>query len=101
KAAKRLRYAAESVRPVLGGRAQELAARAEAIQELLGEHQDTVMARAALRDIAVRAHDLGENGFTFGRLHGLQGARAADLCEAYPAAYHRLPRKRLRRWLRA
>ena len=45
KAAKRLRYAAESARPVFGKRAKRLAARAEAVQELLGEHQDTVVAR--------------------------------------------------------
>jgi CHAD domain-containing protein len=100
KAAKRLRYAAESADPVLGKLANRLASRAEAIQELLGEHQDTVVARATLRDIAVRANGEGENGFTFGRLHGLEEARAAELRAAYPVVLHELSRKRLRRKLR-
>lgn len=90
KSAKRLRYASESAQPVLGKPARKLARRAEAIQELLGEHQDTVVARAALREIAVHAHLDGENGFTFGRLHALQEARAAELRAAYPALIRRL-----------
>ena len=90
KAAKRLRYAGESARPVLGKRAKKLAKRSEAIQELLGEHQDTVVARATLREIGVRAHLDGENGFTFGRLHALQEARAAELRAAYPRLIRRL-----------
>lgn len=99
KAAKRLRYAGESAQPVLGKPARKLARRAEAIQELLGEHQDTVVARATLRQIAVHAHLAGENGFTFGRLHALQEARAAELRAAYPALIRRLRSKRLTRAL--
>ncbi|MFZ1286987.1 MAG: CYTH and CHAD domain-containing protein, partial [Candidatus Phosphoribacter sp.] len=64
KAAKRLRYAAESAQPVFRKRATRLAARAEALQELLGEHQDTIVSREALREIAIRAHEAGENTFT-------------------------------------
>ncbi len=90
KAAKRLRYAAEGARPVLGKPAKRLAKRAEAIQELLGDHQDTVVARETLREIAVHAHLDGENGFTFGRLHALEEARAAELRAAYPALLRRL-----------
>ena len=32
-----------------------------------------------LRDLAVQAHLAGENGFTFGLLHGLEKARADSL----------------------
>ena len=99
KAAKRLRYAAESVGPVFGKRAKRLAARAEAVQEHLGEHQDTLVARRMLREIAVRAHLDGENGFTFGRLHALEEARAADLVRTYRRVFERLPGKDLRTWL--
>lgn len=100
KAAKRLRYAGESAEPVLGARSAELAARAEAIQELLGEHQDTVVGRQLLRALGVRAHLAGENGFTFGRLHALEEARAAELTERYPELYDALPTKRLQAWLK-
>jgi CHAD domain-containing protein len=69
KAAKRARYAAEAVEPVFGGRAERLAERMEDLQEVLGEHQDSVGARAMLRELGVVAHLSGENGFSFGLLH--------------------------------
>ncbi len=101
KAAKRLRYSAESAIPVLGKRAARLSERAKAVQQLLGEHQDTVVARQVLRDLGVNAYLEGENGFTFGRLHALQEARAAELEEGYPEVYDALPATSgLRSWLR-
>ena len=51
KASKRLRYAAETTLPVFGSQAARLASRAEAVQELLGDHQDTVVSRTVLREI--------------------------------------------------
>ncbi|MET7637880.1 CYTH and CHAD domain-containing protein [Streptomyces sp. NPDC005438] len=68
KAAKRARYAAESARPALGGAAKRFAARMARLQELLGDHQDSVMARAALREIAQIAGEAGEHTFTYGLL---------------------------------
>ena len=90
KAAKRLRYAAESAQPVLGDPATDLAARAEAIQELLGEHQDTVVARTVLREMGLHAHEAGEDELTFGRLHAIEEARAAEIVAAYPGVLARL-----------
>lgn len=96
KAAKRLRYAAESVEPVFGKRATTVAARAEALQELLGEHQDSVVSRETLRAVADRAHAAGEPGFTYGLLHAAEARRAAEVEERYPKVLGRLPRQRLR-----
>jgi CHAD domain-containing protein len=99
KAAKRLRYASESAVPVLGRRAAKLAARAKAVQKALGEHQDSVVARRVLRDLGVRAHLSGENGFTFGRLHGLEEARAGEPVARYLEAYGDLPTpSKVRSW---
>jgi len=101
KAAKRLRYSAEVAIPVLGDRAAELASRAKAVQQVLGEHQDTVVARRVLRDLGVRAHLGGENGFTFGRLHALEESHAADLARRYLEVWEDLPGPSgLRSWLR-
>lgn len=100
KAAKRLRYAAESAAPVLGERAQRLAELAEALQELLGDHQDTVVARSVLLEIAAHAQEAGEDTFTFGRLHALESARADSIVAAYPAVLAELPSGDLRAWLR-
>jgi len=81
KAAKRLRYAAESAVPVLGDAASTLASGAEEVQEVLGEHQDSVVARELLRQLAIEVHLDGGNAFTFGRLHAaeeLRGIRSRD-----------------------
>ena len=99
KAAKRLRYAAESAEPVFGGRAAQLAKQGKSITSLLGDYQDTLVARRLLRDLGVKAHLSGENGFTFGRLHALEEAAAEELRRGYPVVYDGLPTKRLRRWL--
>jgi CHAD domain-containing protein len=72
KASKRLRYAAEAAAPVLGKPAQRLVKQVKHVQELLGDHQDAVVARPVLREIGVQAHLDGENGFTFGILHQQQ-----------------------------
>ena len=91
KAAKRLRYGAESASPVLGRRAERLAARAKDLQELLGEHQDTVVARRTLRELGAQAYLANENGFTFGRLHALEEARARQIVARYPTVLNRIP----------
>jgi CHAD domain-containing protein len=100
KKAKRLRYAAESAIPVGGDRAVRMARAAEAVQEALGEHQDTVVARARLRSLAMTAHLSGENAFTFGRLHALEEWRAERAERAFDESWRQLSRRRLRRWLR-
>jgi CHAD domain-containing protein len=74
----RLRYASEMAAPALGDPWRAVAERCEAVQDLLGEHQDTVVSRSTLRELGVQAHLSGENGFTFGRLHALEQVRAAD-----------------------
>jgi CHAD domain-containing protein len=100
KKAKRLRYAAESAVPVVGKRGRRLAKRAKRVQSALGEHQDAVVARAVLRDLGVRAHLAGENGFTFGRLHALEERRADRAEDQFGKAWDRLHLKRIRRRLR-
>jgi CHAD domain-containing protein len=76
KAAKRTRYAAEVAAPALGDRAKDVGKHAKALQTLLGEHQDSVMAREALRDLAAQAHAAGENSFAYGLLYGREEALA-------------------------
>ena len=48
---------------------KKLVKRVKQVQELLGDHQDAVVARPVLREIGIQAHLDGENGFTFGILH--------------------------------
>ncbi|MGW6705665.1 CYTH and CHAD domain-containing protein [Streptomyces sp. NPDC054956] len=70
KAAKRARYAAEAATPALGKPARRLAKAVKAVQNLLGDHQDSVVAREALRGLAVQAAGAGESTFTWGLLYG-------------------------------
>ncbi|MBM9467946.1 CYTH and CHAD domain-containing protein [Nakamurella leprariae] len=100
KAAKRLRYAAEAITPVLGDRAEALAAAAEDLQEVLGEHQDSVVAREWLREFAVQAFLRGENPFTYGRLHALEQARADRAETLFEPAWAALSATKMRGWLK-
>jgi CHAD domain-containing protein len=59
KAAERARYAAESVSRVFGKAATAFARAMEDVQEARGEHQDSVLTRARLRDLALRTSSTG------------------------------------------
>ncbi|MCX5208964.1 CHAD domain-containing protein [Kitasatospora sp. NBC_00240] len=112
KAAKRARYAAETAEPVAGEAARRYAQRMKAVQELLGEHQDAVVAAAALRDLAagtdpgtVTGADTGTGGdqgcadaFAYGVLYARQLAAAAAARERLPEVWARAAGRRLPRF---
>ena len=99
KAAKRARYAAETLGPMFAENAALMESAAEAVQQALGDHRDTLLTRRVLREMGVIAHLDGDNGFTFGRLHALEEAAGAAALGAYEEAHTLLERPRLRRWL--
>jgi CHAD domain-containing protein len=61
---------------VLGDPAAQLTETMKAVQEALGDRQDTVVTREESRRIGLAAAAAGENSWTYGRLHGLEEARA-------------------------
>ncbi|NEB01756.1 CYTH and CHAD domain-containing protein [Streptomyces sp. SID13726] len=77
KKTKRTRYAAEAAGPVLGKPAKAVVKAMKSLQNLLGEHQDSVMARQILRELSAVAHAAGESAFTYGLLYGREERRAA------------------------
>ncbi|MFP3991318.1 CYTH and CHAD domain-containing protein [Streptomyces sp. E11-3] len=85
KKAKRTRYAAEAAVPALGKPAKNLVRYMKDLQNLLGEHQDSVMVRGALRDLATQAHAAGESSFTYGVLYGREEQKAAAYERDLPA----------------
>jgi CHAD domain-containing protein len=99
KTAKRVRYAAESVSRVFGADAGAFAEAMEAVQEALGEHQDSVLTRERLRELAQQTSST-EAAFLYGRLHALEEARSGDSRRHFEAAWKAAGRKRLHRWLR-
>ncbi|MFF8640042.1 CHAD domain-containing protein [Streptomyces sp. NPDC015345] len=78
KAAKRARYAGEAAVPALGTPAKRFAKRMKAVQSVLGDHQDSVVAREAVRALGTQAHLAGESAFTWGLLYGREEAVADD-----------------------
>ncbi|WP_328298607.1 CYTH and CHAD domain-containing protein [Streptomyces sp. NBC_00435] len=90
KAAKRARYAAEAANPALGKPARRLARAVKSVQTLLGDHQDSVVARDALRGLAVQAAGAGESAFTWGVLYAREEAladrRERELPQVWEAA---------------
>lgn len=97
KAAKRARYAAELVTPVVGPKAARYADAARAVQEVLGDHHDSVVEQEQLVWLAERAERAGESGFGYGVMHADLGYRRALDEEAYRQAWHHLHRVS-RRW---
>ncbi|NUS87276.1 MAG: CYTH and CHAD domain-containing protein [Streptomyces sp.] len=100
KKAKRVRYAAEAARPALGKPAKAFAGLMTELQDLLGDHQDSVVARATLRELAVQAHGAGESSFTFGLLYGREEALAARREAELPALWAEVSREEHRAALR-
>ncbi|MGX6747620.1 CHAD domain-containing protein [Streptomyces xantholiticus] len=87
KAAKRARYAAEVARPALGKAAKRFGKRMKAVQQVLGDHQDSVVAREALRELAIKAHAAGESAFVWDLLYGREDARAGAREAELPAVW--------------
>ena len=93
--AKRARYAAEAVAPVVGEVATAFARAAAKLQTILGEHQDSVTAQAWLRSARVT----GRRAFVAGELIAMEHLAAQDARAKWPKVWKALDRKRLRKWM--
>jgi len=92
---KRARYAAEAVEAVFGKRARAFAREAAALQGVLGEHQDAVVAQAWLREVATGG---GRRAFVAGELAMLERQAASAARARWRGVWKDLSRKRLRFW---
>ena len=87
KAAKRARYTAEALQPTLGKSMAKLAKHATAVQEVLGTHQDGVVAQETLAKEAETARQAGEDTFTYGVLIGLERGTAERAHADFPRVW--------------
>ncbi|GAA5165833.1 CYTH and CHAD domain-containing protein [Pseudonocardia eucalypti] len=101
KAAKRMRYAVEVAAPSVGKPAKRLRKLLKGVHSLLGDHQDAVVARPVIRELAGQAHSEGGNGFTHGVMHGLETRRAEQAERDLPAAWRKLNRRKRLKWLKS
>jgi CHAD domain-containing protein len=97
--AKGLRYAAEAATPVIGKPARQIAAVAEDLQTVLGEHHDAVVAEQWLRHEATTGS--AQKIFRAGELTAEQRLRQATLREHWRPVADQLGKKKLQppdRW---
>jgi len=93
--AKRVRYAAEAGAPIVGKVASQLADAAAGLQDVLGDHQDSVTAQRWLRG----AGQQGQRAFVAGELCAMERDAAAHDRAEWPKVWKKVDRKRLRRWM--
>jgi CHAD domain-containing protein len=92
--AKRMRYAAEAAEPIAGKVATRCADAAAALQDVLGDHQDSVTVQQWLREVG-----RGPRAFVAGELTALERETAAQDRAAWHNVWKKLDRKRLKRWM--
>ena len=90
--AKRARYAAELAAPVVGRPAERFVEKTKRLQDILGEHQDAVVAEGRLRELFDSVPGR-RAGFVAGRLVERQRARRlaarADFASVWPKVARR------------
>lgn len=70
KASKRHRYALEAALPVWGSKADKIISQRKDLQDVLGNHQDSIVSAAFLRELGGRLGvRSGQNGFSYGILY--------------------------------
>jgi CHAD domain-containing protein len=88
KSGKKARYAAELARPVAGKRAGRFVKEAKAFQDVVGDHQDAVVAEERLRELV--ANRSGATLLAAGRLIERERIRRAAARAAFGKAWRRL-----------
>jgi inorganic triphosphatase YgiF len=97
--AKRARYAAEALVPVLGDDARRTARMFERVTELLGEHQDAVIAADTTRRLASGRRVTGTTGFVLGLLHERERTAVTAARHGFVDLWPRVASRRTVGWL--
>ena len=92
---KRARYAAEALESFVGSEAARFARSAARLQDVLGRHQDAVVAIDKLSEVAARSPEVA---FAAGWISAGRSRVRADTRAAWPKAWRSLARKERRFW---
>jgi CHAD domain-containing protein len=95
--AKHARYAAELSEPVARKRASRFVEAAKQFQDVVGSHQDAVVAAEKIRGVVDRTKSM-ESAFAAGRLVEQATARRRKARRALPRAWKRLERQGRKAW---
>jgi CHAD domain-containing protein len=90
----------EALVPVFGAPAREFARSLEQVTELLGEHQDAVIAADTARRLAGGRRVTGTTGFVLGLLHEAERAAALAARREFATVWPDVSRRSRRAWLR-
>ena len=103
KKAKRARYAAEAVAPALGDRSKDAQKFAKAIanvQDVLGEHQDGIVAIQTIEDVMGETRRTPRFAYAAGRLAERQIRAIDDNRASFFKVWDDVDKKKHRRWLK-
>lgn len=92
KAAKRVRYAAETAESVVGARIRRLRVAVARFQERLGDHQDALVTEAYVGRLAAEAAADNDDVFTYGVLVGRASVEVELVAAAFPRLWARTVR---------
>ena len=95
--AKRLRYATELSSQLLGKDGRKVVDAAKTFQDVVGAHQDAVVAEVRIRTAVRKARGVG-SALAAGRLIELERARRLEARADLPQAWRRLKRRALAVW---
>ena len=98
--AKRARYAAEAAAPAIGKPAKRTGEAAASVQDLLGRHQDAVVATDALLEIAEANPSEWRLVLTCGRLAERERAEVREVRAAFGEVWRDASAPKVTRWLR-
>jgi CHAD domain-containing protein len=85
--AKRARYAADAVVPILGRRFEDLAIALEQVTESLGEHQDACMSGALIERIVDRPGVDPRSAYALGLVRAEESAREKQARAEFPSLW--------------
>jgi len=99
KAAKRVRYAAETMTGVYGKQARQFVKSMKRVQSRLGDHHDAFVTLERLRELGDEAADTGDNAFVFGVLHAREERALVETDNQFVLEWSKASKKKRRRWL--
>ena len=99
KAAKRVRYAAETVTGVYGKHAKKFVKAMKRVQARLGDHHDAYVTQERVRELGDEAASTGDNAFVFGVLHAREESALLETDSQFVREWSKASKKGRRRWL--
>ena len=99
KAAKRVRYAAETLTGVYGKHAKKFVKAMKRVQSRLGDHHDVYVTQERLRELGDEAASTGDNAFVFGVLHAREDRDLLETDSQFVREWAKASKRKRRRWL--